>query len=155
MKIRTFIILIAFSHTLLSQEKSEMSKLDFMIGNWIGTSTVYEDGKVTKQGSAYQEITYDLDQHLLLINLKSEFLQLHTVIYYDEKDKCYYYNPFSKRGARKLPASLENNRLVVSSGEDRRFIFSRLENGGFREYGEQLVDGNWVKYFEDIFQAAK
>ncbi|MGY3795737.1 hypothetical protein [Aquimarina sp. 433] len=132
-----------------------MELLDFMIGEWIGTSTIYENGKVTKQGSAYQHISYDLEKSILVIKLNSEFLQLHTIIYYDEKDNTYYYYPFSKRGVRKYPAAYEDGKLIVRSNETNRFIFCRTKEGGFREYGEKLVDGKWVKYFEDNFKNTK
>jgi len=129
-----------------------MEQLHFLVGEWIGTSKVYENGVVTKQVAAYEEIKYDLDKSILVIQLNSELLQLHTIIYYDEKDKTYYYNPFSKKGARKLPATFKNGQLVVASSDTKRFIFTSASDGGFREYGEQLIDGKWVKYFEDTFK---
>lgn len=135
-----------------SEKKEKMELLNFMVGEWIGTSKIYEKGSVTKEVPAYEKISFDLDKHILVIELNSELLQLHTIIYYDEKDKTYYYNPFSKSGARKLPAVYEDGKLVVNSNNTKRFIFSPTKNGGFVEYGEQLIDGKWIKYFEDSFQ---
>lgn len=132
-----------------------MEQLSFMVGEWIGTSKVYEDGKVSQQGSAYEKISYDLDKNILVIELNTEMLQLHTIIYYDEKDSTYYYYPFSKRGVGRYPAKYKDGQLVVSPSDTKRFIFSRTADGGFREHGEQLVDGEWVKYFEDTFKNSK
>ncbi|NER12037.1 hypothetical protein GWK08_01165 [Leptobacterium flavescens] len=129
-----------------------MEKLNFMIGNWVGTSTVYDKGEVSKQVPAYQKISYDLNKSIVVIELHSELLQLHTIIYYDEKDKTYYYNPFSERGVRKLPAEYKDGQFIVNSSDTNRFIFGRTSENGFREYGERLVDGKWVKYFEDNFK---
>ncbi|WP_162555870.1 hypothetical protein [Reichenbachiella versicolor] len=129
-----------------------MEQLNFMVGEWIGTSKVYEDGIVSRQGSAYQKISYDLDKSILVIELNTELLQLHTIIYYDEKDSKYYYYPFSKRGVSKYTAEYKNGQLIVWSNETNRFTFSRTSDGGFREYGEQLIDGKWTKYFEDTFK---
>lgn len=143
---------LAFSQNV-KQEK--MALLSFMEGEWIGTTMAYEDGVISKKGSAYQRIAFDLDKHILVIELNSEFLQLHTIIYYDDTDDTYYYNPFYKSGAAKYPAKYVDGQLIVNSSESRRFVFSRIEDGGFREYGEQLLDGQWTKYFEDIFTNSK
>jgi len=144
-----FLFNSAFSQSL-KQEK--MEQLSFLIGKWIGTSKIYENGVLAKQVSAYEKISYDLDKHILVIELNTEFLQLHTIIYYDEKDQTYYYYPFSKNGVNRYPATFKDGQLVVRSSETKRFIFTKTPEGGFREYGEQLIDGKWVKYFEDSFK---
>lgn len=149
-----FIVFIFICNSVLSQslKQEKMELLSFMIGEWIGTSTVYKDGVISKKGSAYEKISYDLDKSILVIELNSEFLQLHTIIYYDEKDQIYYYYPFSKNGARKYPAEYKDGQLVVQSSDKNRFIFSKTPEGGFKEYGEQLVNGKWRIYFEDNFK---
>ena len=122
-----------------------------MTGAWIGTSKVYKDGVVTKEVSAYEKIAYELDKNILVIDLKSASLQLHTIIYYDEKEQTYYYHPFSKNGARKLPAEFKDGQFVVHASDTKRFIFTKTAAGGFREYGEKLREGKWEIYFEDVF----
>ena len=82
-----------------SIKKEKMRQLDFMVGEWIGTSTIYEDGVVTKQVPAFEKISYDLDSSILVVELKSELLQLHTIIYYNDAEGTYYYHPFSKKGS--------------------------------------------------------
>ncbi len=148
-----FIILIflygSVSAQNLSQEK--MEQLNFLIGEWIGTSKIIENGVMTKQGSAYEKISYDLDKSILVIELNTEFLQLHTVIYYDEKDQKYYYHRFSKSGAARYPATYDDGQLVVWKDKNTRFFFIMTPEGGFQEYGEQLIDGKWTKTFEDTF----
>lgn len=140
---------MSFSQTL-RQEK--MSNLKFLVGEWIGTSMSYKDGKVTNKVSAFEKIEYGLDGNILTIDLNSETLQLHTVIYYDEKDAVYYYNPFYKTGAAKYKAEFKDNKLIVNPSETKRFVFTLNEEGNFTEYGETLIEGKWVKYFEDIFK---
>ena len=125
---------------------------NFMTGEWIGTTKVYENGVITRQGSAYENISYDLDKSILVIKLNTEFLQLHTIINYDEKDQKYYYHRFSKGGAARYPAEYKDGQLIVWRDEKTRFFFSRTQNGGFQEYGEQLINGKWTKYFEDTFK---
>ena len=136
----------------IRQEK--MEQLAFMIGDWIGTSTIYEDGVVSKEVPAFQQISYDLNKSIIVIQLHSELLRLHTIIRYNETDATYYYYPFSERGTNRYPAVFHEGKLIVQPSETNRFIFSKLTEGGFQEYGERLTNGNWVKYFEDNFKLA-
>ncbi len=145
-------LLLASSAFSQSEKQEKMELLNFMVGEWIGTSKVYEDGTVSKQGSAYQKISYDLDKNILVIELNTEFLQLRTIIYYDEEAGQYYYYPFSKRGVRKYPAEYRDGQLIVRSSEENRYIFRSTSEGGFQEYGESLVDGKWTRTFEDTFR---
>jgi len=144
--------MLAFSTFCQSVKQEKMAQLSFMVGEWIGTSKTYENGKMTNEVSAYEKISYDLDSNILVIELNSESLQLHTIIYYDEKEGSYFYFPFSKKGVRKIPARFEDEHLNVESSESRRYIFGKSSNGNFQEYGEQLIDGKWVKYFQDDFK---
>lgn len=153
--LRNFVSLLFFysSFALSGQSLKEekMQQLGFMVGDWIGTSVSFEEGKIVSEIPAYEKISYDLDQHILVVQLHSASLQLHTIIYFDEEDNTYYYYPFSKRGVRRLPASFEDGKLIVRSGPDTRYIFHSPEERTFQEYGEKLVGGEWVKYFEDTF----
>ena len=146
-------LLLLLTHSVFGQieKKEKMELLSFMVGEWVGTSKIFEDGEVTQEGSAYEKISYDLDKNILVIELNTEMLQLHTIIYYDEKDSTYYYYPFSKRGVNRSPAEYKDGQLIVRSSETRRYIFHRTSDGNFQEYGEQFIDGKWTKYFEDTF----
>jgi hypothetical protein len=128
-----------------------MEQLSFLVGEWIGTSKIYENGVVTRQCAAYENIAYDLNKSILVIELNTEFLQLRTIINYDEKDQKYYYHRFSKDGAAVYPAEFRDGQLIVWKDEKTRFFFTGTPNGDFMEYGEQLVNGKWVKTFEDSF----
>ena len=143
-----FTITIASGQTVQQQQ---MKKLDFLIGDWVGVSVMYEDGTIAKQVPAYEKISYALDKSIITIDLKSESLQLHTVIYYDETDKTYYYNSYYKTGAGRYKAALLENKFVVTASPTKRFIFHRTPEGNFQEYGEKLINDEWVKYFEDNF----
>lgn len=153
------LVLFLISHLSLAQKTStkqqKMEQLSFMTGEWVGTSTLYENGAVSKQVPAFQHIAYDLNKSILVIKLNSELLKLHTIIYYNEQENTYYYHPFSENGARKLPAEYKDERFVVHANEHKRFVFERTGTNSFREYGEKQVDGVWIKYFEDQFVASK
>lgn len=148
-----FIIPIFLANPVFAQnlKQEKMEQLNFMIGEWVGTSKIYENGVVTRQGSAFEKISYDLDKSILVIELNTEFLQLHTIINYDEEDQSYYYYRFSKSGAAKYPAEYKEGQLIVWRDEKTRFFFGKTPEGGFQEYGEQLVNGVWTIIFEDTF----
>jgi hypothetical protein len=128
-----------------------MQKLEHFTGDWVGISKAFENGKVTREIPAFEKISYKVDKHILTIDLYSESLKLHTVIYYDEEDETYYYNPFYKTGTARYPAKLVDGKLIVSPSESKRFIFEITAEGQFREYGETYENGQWVPYFEDVF----
>lgn len=157
MKFIAYILSVVFSlviNIIIAQNTQQemMAKLRFMTGEWIGTSSGFNDnGEITNQVSAFQNIQYGLGKSVIIIDLNSESLQLHTVIHYDEKEQSYYYHPFSKRGSRKLPAEFIDGKLIVNASANSRFIFERLGEKEFREYGEKLIDNQWVKSFEDKF----
>jgi len=153
-KILYFLALILLSSSVAGQnlKREKMEQLNFMIGEWVGTSRGYENGVVTREGPAYENIKYDLDRSILVIELNTESLQLHTIIYYDENDEIYYYYPFSKNGVSRSPAEFKDRQLIVWRNEKTRYIFRQTSEGGFQEYGERLIDGKWIKYFEDTFK---
>ena len=152
-----FALILPFCIPLLGQtvQQEKMDPLSFMVGEWLGTSTTYDSGKVTQQVPAFQEIEYDLNQSILVIKLNSSTLKLHTIIHYSVKDSTYYYTAFSEKGGGKLPATFSNSKFVVHASENRRYIFERYGADGFREYGEKRINGVWVKYFEDVFTDTK
>ncbi|MEM6516122.1 MAG: hypothetical protein AAF688_08050 [Bacteroidota bacterium] len=128
-----------------------MKQLDFMVGEWLGTSKTIKSDTVFSEIPAYEKIDYKLDGNIITIDLSSKSLQLHTVIYYSETDKTYYYNPYYKSGSARYPATFENGKFVVKASDSKRFIFTTDETGNFTEYGEQLMDRKWKVYFKDSF----
>ena len=128
-----------------------MQKLSFLTGEWIGTSTIVEKDSVVNNQPAFEKIQFGLDGHILIIDLDSESLQLHTIITFNTADKSYYYHPFYKTGTALYPAELKNGQLVVKASDSKRFVFGLTEDGKFREYGEEFRNGEWVVYFNDLF----
>lgn len=141
---------IPASGQTVAQEK--MQQLRFMVGDWVGISKTYKKDTVSTQIPAFESINYKIDQNIITIDLYSESLQLHTVIYYDEERGEYLYNPFYKNGAGKYSATYQDGQFIVQPNKKKRFIFHLTPEGDFQEYGEELKDGKWVKYFEDTFK---
>lgn len=150
-----FLLSFVFNiYTTLAQEKEEkMKALDFMIGDWLGLSTRIDKGRVISSEPAFQKITYKVDKHIISIDLHSESLQLHTVIYYDEESQTYYYNPFYKNGSAKYKASYDDGKFEVKVSDKKRFIFKLTAESQLQEYGEIFQNGKWVRYFEDNFKS--
>jgi hypothetical protein len=141
-----------FTLSAQSLKKEKMEQLSYLIGEWVGTSTLYDEGgEISKQVPAFEKISYDLNESIIVVELNTPLLKLHTIIYFSEEDGTYYYNVFSEKGGRKLPAIFTDGHLVVQANETTRYIFEQFNEHGFREYGEKLVDGEWLKYFEDVF----
>lgn len=150
-KFTTLLVLLFLATTVDAQKKEQMEQLNYLVGEWVGTTTIYQDGVVVKRGAAFEKIAYDLNKSILVIELNTEFLQLRTIINYSEEDKMYYYHRFAKDGAARYPAAFKDGQLIVRKDDKTRFFFGSTPAGGFREYGEQLVDGKWVMTFEDNF----
>lgn len=147
------IILFAVNSAVGQTSRQEkMEKLNFMIGEWVGISTTYQNDTIAKQVPAFEKISYRLDKNLITIDLQSEILQLHTVIYYDDKDEKYYYNSYYKDGTGKYDAEYKDGKLIVWPNKNKKFIFHLTPNGNFQEYGEKFENGEWIKYFEDNFK---
>lgn len=147
------LVFILCTEVITAQDikRDKMEQLSFLVGEWVGTTKVIENGLVTKKGAAYEKISYDLDRSILVIELNTEFLQLRTIVTYQEKDQKYYYHRFSKDGTAIYPAEFTDGQLIVWRDADTRFFFGSTPDGGFREYGEKRIDGEWVRFFEDTF----
>lgn len=147
-----FITILLLNYNFSQTDRlNKMEALSFLEGNWEGTSSSLKQDSVVEMVKAKQTIQYGLDKHILIIDLASENLDLHTIIYYDDKEANYSYNPFYKNGAGSYSAELSTEgQLIVRPNEQKRFIF-QVSNGKLQEYGETLENGVWTRYFEDNF----
>lgn len=152
----SILIIICFINGVNAQhvKKDKMAELSFMIGDWIGTSTTYEDNTIKEQGPAFEKIAYKLDGELITIDLNSTSLQLHTVIYYEPKDETYYYCPFSKKRVGKFKGEVKDGKFLVWFSDSYRLVFQQTPAGEFMEYGETLKDGKWSLSFKDVLKKA-
>lgn len=152
----TLLVFLSFmSNDLLAQmtERQQLAKLSFLMGDWSGTSTVYNKDD-TIQHKVQESVKYILGGDAITIDVASSAINLHTLITYSLKDECYYYEPFDRTGASKHKGFLVDNKFRVSFNPTNRLTFEKTLNGEFHEYGEALVDGKWIKYFEDVLLPA-
>ncbi len=155
-KIKLFTALMLLVLNSLSaqvDEKKELAKLSFLMGNWEGTSTSYTD-KGTTQVKVRESVNYIMNGNILVLDVVSLNIELHTLITYSIKDTCFYYQPFSKTGGGKYKGKIEDNKFIVHFNRESRLIFEKTANGEFHEYGESFKNGKWEKYFEDILLPA-
>jgi len=153
-----YIILLLFGSISVmgqTQEQNNMEQLNFMIGEWIGVSSIMDNDTILKQGPIFEKIEYKLDKNLITIDLNSSMLQLHTVIYYDVDDKKYYYCPYSKgKAGGKYPGEFKDEKFIVWFNENYKLVFQLTPEGDFIEYGEKFKNGLWVKNFKDVLKKA-
>lgn len=153
MKINLIIVLLFLSIFGQAQQQNQMEQLNFMIGDWIGTSTVFSNDTISRQGPAFEKIEYKLDRSIITLDLNSSMLQLHTIIYFDSTDNVFYYCPYSKRNkGKKYKGKIEDGKFIVLMNENYRLVFQQTSEGGFMEYGESLKNNVWTKSFEDLFK---
>lgn len=133
-----------------------MAKLSFMIGDWKGEGSSYPKAG-NEPYQVLSKVRYDLDGELLVLRHRSTrndstLLALHTIMYYNKEDGYYYYNAYRRSGARPFQCQLKDDQFICEINGNYRLTFQRTENGEFNEFGERLVEGEWVKNFEDILQ---
>lgn len=146
-----FTVSISFAQ---STEQKDMKKLSFLIGDWKGKGSAYPKNK-SKPYDVLSKVRYDLDGEILVLKHRSfrgdtSVLSLHTIMYYNKKDTHYYYNSYTKSGTRPFRCQLSSKQFICKRGEDYKLVFQLTENGAFNEYGERLINGKWIKSFEDI-----
>jgi len=156
-------ITIAFfmSSTVLfaqSEEQKAMKKLSFLIGDWKGSGTSYPT-KENKPYDVISNVSYDLDGELLVLRHRSTrgdktVLALHTLIYFNKEDGFYYYNAYRRSGARPFKCKLNDGIFICEINGNYRLTFRKTKEGNFNEFGQRLIDGKWVKNFEDILQSS-
>ena len=95
--IKVIWVIVVLFLPMFGQAQKQMEQLNFLIGDWIGTSTVFSNDTISRQGPVFERIQYQLDRSIITIDLNSSMLQLHTIIYYDSSDNVFYYCPYSKR----------------------------------------------------------
>ena len=66
------ILLIIFAITSAMGQnlrKEKMAQLDFLIGDWVGVSASFENGIKKQEIPAFEKIAYQLDGHIITIDL--------------------------------------------------------------------------------------
>lgn len=131
-----------------TNEIEAMAKLDFLIGDWVGTSASFGTDKETPPIPVRERVVYQLGGSIINLNVASTSLKLQTIIRYDKENDTYFYHPFTKNSAGEYKGKLVDGKFVVYFSENGRLTFEKTESG-FREYGEKRKNEKWTRYFED------
>ena len=138
----------------LSVQQTEMAKLDFLVGHWAGEGKSYDGDGESSTYYDTEDVWFDVQGGVLVIQARGfkegeQFYGIHTLIYYDEEAKHYWYNPYTDKGARRFACELKDKQFVCFT-EDKSFrlTFRRTSTGQWNEFGERLVNGQWIKTFE-------
>ena len=148
------LLLIYFNVSAQSEEQKAMAKLSYLVGDWAGEGKSFsEEGTTANQ--VREKVRYDLNGEILVLKVRNTrdgetVLSLHTIIYYSVADQCYYYNAYTRRGTRPFKGQFEDGKFVCYFNDDYRLTFRKTKEGAFNEFGERLIEGKWVKNFEDI-----
>ena len=150
------VVFLASSTVVCAQsvEQKAMKKLSFLIGDWKGSGTSYPKEE-NKPYDVVSTVRYDLDGELLVLRHRSKrgnktLLALHTLIYFNKEDGFYYYNAYRKNGARPFKCKLNEGKFNCEINGNYRLTFQKTKEGAFNEFGQRLIDGKWIKNFEDI-----
>jgi len=78
---QVFLSFYTFQSLAQVTSAEKMAQLSFMVGDWEGISKSYQETGV-REVKAHEVVSYKVDKHLITIDLESEALKLHTVIYF-------------------------------------------------------------------------
>ncbi|MBO1255478.1 hypothetical protein J3L16_07245 [Alteromonas sp. 5E99-2] len=149
-----FILLNTMAVKAETVQQSAMKKLSFLVGSWAGDGQSFDDKGGASSYYDTEDVWFDVQESVLIIQAKGfrnneQFYGIHTVIYYDEENKHYWYNPYTAKGARPFSCTLSEQVFAcLTESETFRLTFQRTKNGLWNEFGERLVDGTWHKTFE-------
>lgn len=129
-------------------EKEALSKLSFIVGDWIGVSNSYENGEKNESIPVREKVTYQLGGNLINLVVSSPALELQTIVRYSVEDRKYYYHPFTKDSTGEFEGYFEDDKFIVKISETYRLTFEKTKTG-FREFGTKLINGKWLKNFQD------
>lgn len=134
--------------TLSAAPQTELQKLDFMIGEWVGISTSFDKAGNSKSIPVKQYIKFELNGGVINIFASSPALSLQTIIGYDETRSEYFYHPYTQDSYGQASGSIKDGKFFVYLSNSQRLIFEPTQEG-LRETGEKLSAGKWIKYFQD------
>ena len=163
-----FAISILFAGQLFSQSfatdsisKTEISKLEFIIGNWKGEGWIMGRDRGKSEFDQTEKIQFKLDSTAILIEGlgKSNGMITHNamaIISYNKKDKNYTFQSYLQNGRKgEFKGELNDNKFYWYPNENMRYIIWINENGQWYETGEFNRDGKWLQFFEMTLDRVK
>ena len=137
-----------------SISKSELSKLEFLVGNWNGNGWIMGRERTKSEFDQTEKIQFKLDSTVILIEGlgKSNGLVTHNamaIISYNKKEENYTFQSYLQNGRKgEFKGELIGNKFYWYPNENMRYIIWINENGQWYETGEFNREGKWFQIFE-------
>ncbi|WP_347924739.1 hypothetical protein [Pontimicrobium sp. SW4] len=142
------------SFTTDSISKSEISKLEFLVGNWKGKGWIMGRDRTKSEFDQTEKIQFKLDSTAILIEGlgKSNGMITHNamaIISYNKKDENYIFQSYLQNGQKgEFKGELIDGKFYWYPNENMRYIIWINENGQWYETGEFNREGKWYQVFE-------
>ena len=136
-----------------SISKTEISKLEFLIGNWEGSGWMMgQNGK--SEFNQTEVIKYKLDSTVIFIEGKGT-VQGRTIhnamalVTYDKKENRFSFRSYLQNGQQgEFKAELSGNKFYWYPSESVRYTIWLNKEDQWYEKGEYKNGGNWIQFFE-------
>lgn len=144
-----------------SLAKANISKLDFLVGNWKGNGWMYSQDRQRHEFEQTEDIQFKLDGTAILIEGlgKSEGKVIHNaiaLITYDKKEGRYSFSSYLSNGRKgDFKAELIGEKFYWYPMENMRYIIEINETGQWFEIGEYKQSDSWNKFFEMTLEKIK
>ncbi len=137
-----------------SLSKVEMKKLDFLIGEWVGSGWMYGQDRVKYEFDQTENIIYKLDSTVILIEGigKSNGKLVHhalAMISYNKADKNYDFQSFLANGLKgSYKAEIKDGQLYWYPTSNTQYIIWLDKSGRWVEKGEYKAGDQWFQFLE-------
>jgi len=144
-----------------SLSKANISKLDFLVGDWKGNGWMFGQNRQRHEFEQTGDIQFKLDGTAILIEGlgKSEGKVIHNalaLITYDKKEGIYNFSSYLSNGRKgDFKAELIHKNFYWYPMENMRYIIEISETGQWFEIGEYNQGDNWNKFFEMTLEKIK
>ena len=134
--------------------KSEISKLDFLIGNWEGNGWIMGRDRTKSEFVQSEKIQFKLDSTVILIEGlgKSNGIITHNamaIISFNKEDSNYIFQSYVQNGQKgEFKGELVDGKFYWYLNENMRYIIWINENEQWYETGEFNREGKWYQFFE-------
>lgn len=148
-----------------SGQRTEMKKLDWLVGHWKGTGWIQMGPQGRKEFTQTETIQAKLDGLVVVIEghgkSKEDGSTIHNAlafVSYDERAKTFRWRAFTAEGRQtdaeaKVGTNTLEWGLEIPQRGRMRYILKLNEKGEWYEVGEMSQDGQtWHKFFEMTLQ---
>lgn len=137
-----------------SISKSEISKLQFMTGNWEGEGWMMTSSGTMEKFNQTENIQFKLDSTTVLIEGLgiSHGQIIHNamaIVSYDKENNNYTFQSYLQNGRKgEFKAEIIGDKFYWYPNQNMRYIIKVNDKGQWFEIGEIKQGENWFQFFE-------